>query len=1164
MVGPSGSLRPTPAQRRVADPRRSAWVVANAGTGKTRVLTDRVLRLLLDGADPAGILCLTFTRAAAAEMTARIEARLAAWATASDEDLAADLEALLGTPPDGPTERRARRLFARVLELPRGLAIQTIHAFCGELLRRFPLEAGIPPHFETADEGRARELFAEAREEVLAEAAARPESPSGRALARLAAEFSDGSLFEALDELRRLRRPLLAAVEAHGGLDGLLEALAAALGADPDEEETDILAAACAEEAFDREALSSLCAWWEAHRSDRARRAAATLGAWLARDPAARRDTLHELSGDVFRKDWKPNGNLLRLGGFRNSEVAAVYTAEADRWQTVWARVRARSTLARSEALLRIGHAVLLRYDLRMRREALLDFDDLIAHARRLLEGGTAWVLYKLDARIEHVLVDEAQDTSPEQWRIVEAILDEFLAGTGAHDRPRTFFVVGDEKQSIYSFQGADVENFRRVRARLLERARAGGHPLVTETLAESFRGTEAVLGLVDRLFAAVPEVRSGVVAEGEALRHEVRRRGEAGVVELWPLYRPPDRTGDDGPWPLPEPRQSRSPEAVVAEVVARTIRDWIHRGEPLAARGRPVRAGDFLLLVRRRGVIQELVVRALQRHGVPVAGVDRMALDAHLAVMDLVALGRAVLLPEDDYTFACLLKSPLLGLDEDQLFALAHDRGGRSLFARLGDFARRPGAEGEPWRRILERFQRWRARADFVPPYEFYAWVLGAEGGRARLLERLGPDAAEPLEAFLAKALAFEEGHPASLEGFLHWFTLGAGELVRDPGKAPDAVRVTTVHGAKGLEAPVVFLLDAGPHGAPRERCPLLWLEAEGRPPLPVWRGSGRDRPPPVAAAAEAEARRRAEEENRLLYVALTRAADRLVVTGWAGSRTRDDALDRCWHDCIRRALETLEGVEREPVHLAEGFTGEILRWRRGQPRPRAETAARPASSSVELPAWIHRPAAPEPVTAPCAPSGLAAADEDEKTPPAPDDRGRDRGLALHLLLQHLPAVPEARRREVATALLRAEHPELAPELDGLLAEALRVMALPEIAAAFGPGSRAEQPVAGMVDGRPVAGRIDRFAVEDGRVLVVDFKSHPRPPDRVPDGILHQMRHYARILRGLYPDRRIEAAVVWTALPRVDVLDLSGDPSAGPGSPTGSAAADPVDDDAR
>jgi ATP-dependent helicase/nuclease subunit A len=760
-------------------------------------------------------------------------------------------------------------------------------------------------------------------------------------------------------------------------------------------------------------------------------------------------------------------------------------------------------------------------------------------------------VLFKLDARIEHILVDEAQDTSPLQWQIVEKLCEEFFDGDGAHAHARTLFVVGDEKQSIYSFQGADLENFRRVKERMMERAAAALRPIRLEALDRSFRSVPAVLSVVDAVFA-LPEARAGVADETAVVRHATERAHQPGLVELWPLAEPAVPASGEEPWPLPDaPRASDEPERRVARAIARTVRGWLQRGETLESTGQPIRPGDILILVAKRGIVQELVIRALKQVGVPVAGADRLGLRDHIAVMDLIALGRAMLLPEDDLNLACLLKSPLVGFDEDDLFALAWDRGEASLIERL-----RAAAEREPDRfgAGYGRLARWLQRADFLPPFEFFTWVLGADGGRGRLLARLGPDAIEPIEAFLGQTLAYEQGHPTSLEGFLHWICMGADQLKRDPEKVQDMVRVTTVHGAKGLEAPIVILADAGPRGNQRNGR-LLWAEADGpgRSELPLWRPPKDERETLTERIVDSDRERERCERRRLLYVALTRARDRLYVTGWLprrGGKAPDesaeggtDTSEPSWHELIRRALERLPGVESVEPELGRGFAGAGLRLRGGVAVAAAPAALAHAPSEAEpIPTWATRVVAPEPEPArPLVPSkSELLADPAPDSPTARDGRLRRGGL-LHRLLQLLPGLPPERRRPAADRLLASLAGDLGSETRAAIAaDALAVLAYPELEPLFGPHGRAEQPVAGTLGGRPVLGQIDRLAVTPDEVLIVDYKSDRLPPSKVeatPTAYLRQLAIYRSLLRAIYPDRPIQAGLLWTTAPRYDRL---------------------------
>ncbi|MCW5774727.1 MAG: UvrD-helicase domain-containing protein, partial [Rhodospirillaceae bacterium] len=591
--------------------------------------------------------------------------------------------------------------------------------------------------------------------------------------------------------------------------------------------------------------------------------------------------------------------------------AAEALAREAERLDLVRQRLAAARTAAATAALFCLAQAVLAHYEHTKRARAALDFGDLIDRARDLLagDGRAAWVLWKLDGGIDHVLVDEAQDTSPEQWQLIRLLVDEFFAGLGAERAgTRSLFVVGDFKQSIFSFQGAAPEEFRGMHAYFRERATAAERAWADVPLNVSFRSVTAVLETVDAVFA-LDAAKSGVAETGETIVHLSARGGLAGLVEVWPTVRPRDG-GDEQAWEEAPPEAAvPEPAEALAGEIARRIAGWIAAGDVLESLGRPIRAGDVMVLVRRRGAFMDAMVSALKAARVPVTGVDRMRLGEQLAVQDLVALGRFLLLPDDDLALANVLKGPLFGFDDDRhLFPLAHGRGGKRLWHRLGEQA---GTNAD-FAAARARLEALLARTDFEPPYELFARVLEAEGGRRAILARLGPDAEDPLDEFLELALAYQQRHAPSLEGFLHWLEQGETEIKRDLDQAGrDEVRVMTVHGAKGLQAPIVFLADTV--AVPRDEERILWPDGNGAPALadlPLFAPAVADEIAAAAARRQALRRRQAEEYRRLLYVALTRAADRLYICGY--ETTRKMAED-CWYALIAKAL-----AQRPPVPFA------------------------------------------------------------------------------------------------------------------------------------------------------------------------------------------------------------------------------------------------------
>ncbi len=1119
------------AQGRASDPKVSAWVDASAGTGKTSVLTDRVLRLLLDGADPNRILCITFTRAAAAEMANRIIEKLGKWAVAGDTDLVEQLSKLTGARPDAEIQTRARRLFARIVDAPAGFRIQTIHAFCQSVLRRFPLEAGVAPHFDLLDDRTGGELLAEARFDLLIDAGREPHAPLGRALALLVQYMDERGFGDLIQAVVGSRRSLAASFDAHGGVGLLLPRVWRGLGLEPGETPEAILAAACQAGAFDEPALRQACATLAGGAAmDQARSIA--IAAWL--DAADRVAGWSEYVDQFLTGEGEP-----RKGTTRAHRAAMhLLDPEAERILAVQDRVCAALTARTTEAMLVVADALFRRYAARKETRALLDYDDLVDIICRLVESDAAWVLYKLDGGVDHLLLDEAQDTNPEQWRIVKALAAEFFTGAGARDVERTLFVVGDGKQSIYSFQGADPTALRRMKRHFEEQLAGHKRGLEEVDLTTSFRSTTPVLKLVDAVFAD-PVAKDGVHAGEDDLLHDVSRHADPGLVELWPPVVFEDSGEALEPWALPDrPRGVDDPEARLADRIAATIQGWIANREALNRKQGPVTAGDIMILVRRRTRFVEPMVRALKARNVPVAGVDRLALTEPLAVQDLMALGRFLLLPEDDLTLAVLLKSPLIGLDEEQLFTLAYDRSG-SLWSALLTAAERDTAAFEPTRAWLaDRL----AEVDFVRPFELYAGILAAPcpgdadgSGRRALWRRLGPDALDPLEEFLSAALDYEQRHVATLQGFIGWLEASETEIKRELAGRGDAVRIVTVHGAKGLEAPIVILPDTMQTPTASTGPILLWREVEGSR-IPYWSPRAEMRPG-LCAGLAADANRAVQQEyRRLLYVALTRARDRLYVCGWHGKRTPAEGH---WYGFIEAGMRRLGAVE------IEDSDGTILRIAHtGTEMPgRAAPSPAPASVLPALPHWVRQAAPPEPRPfRPLAPSRIempGAAEPPVRSPVAGDDARRfRRGRAVHRLLQLLPAITPEDRVPAGTRLLADFPPE---QRESLVKEALAVIADPACTHLFGPSSRAEVPIVGRIGTRGISGQIDRLLVETGRITIVDFKSGripPAGPRDVPAAYLGQMAAYRAILRQIYPDREIALVLVWTDGPVAVTLD--------------------------
>ncbi len=1108
--------------RHAADPERSAWVSANAGSGKTYTLANRVTRLLLAKAPPAKILCLTYTKAAAAEMQGRLFDQLGQWSMLPDDALRAEIEKIGGTVDGAETLSEARRLFAQALETPGGLKIQTIHAFCERLLSRFPLEAGVPPSFRVLDDQTARELLAEAREQILNRAGS-GDTELADAVAHLVTQTSETRLTQILDSVtggdrRKLEQffDTLPRVD-----DALLRAAETAHGAGEGETYESIAEDFCADCTREEKRLREVAGWLtgggktDAKKADAIVRALET--AVFAESFEHYRSALLKQDGDLY-KDYATKA----LAAAR-PDLLQYLIRLANRMLAAQERCRAAKAAALAHAALVLAGAMRETYAREKRFRGVLDYDDLISQTLHLLDSrpDAAWVLYKLDGGLDHILIDEAQDTSPEQWQIVRKLTEEIFSGEGrARETTRTIFAVGDEKQSIFSFQGAEPEEFEANRVHFAART---GEAFANVRLETSRRSVPQVLDFVDAVFAddAAREGLSKI-----PIAHTAHRMNDRGRVELWPTLK-----AEAGPeldlWRLKpvDVQSARSPVAQLADKVAAEIAGWIKSRRKLPGHDAPIRPGDIMILMPRREPFASEIIRRLKQRDIPVAGADRMKITQQIAVMDLIALGRFALLPEDDLNFAALLRSPLLDVGEDELRILANPR------------------KSTLWRELQTRWEETPSfafardfltdalrRADFQPPYEYYSQTLVQHGMRLRLLARLGPEAADAIDEFLSLALSYEQLNTPSLEGFLHWIERGEAEVKRDMERGRDEVRVMTVHGAKGLEADIVILPDTTtlPETAGRRG---EFLYTDDGVVFPV----KNDEAPQAVLDAKKEAEKAAlREHRRLLYVALTRAKDRLIVCGF---ENKNGLKDGSWYDLAARAAwKKGNPIERGDETLmvigdadTENFEGD----------------ARKPEDRVTVADWVRKKPALD-IVRPRLIRPSDAGGQEEPAAISPRGKGAARfrrGNLIHALLARLPDIDEEQRHAKALAFLAARNVE-PHDAEKIADETLAVIAKPEFAAAFSRASLAEVAIVAdlpeLGEGARLNGRIDRLAITEDEVLAIDFKTN-RPPPQTPEAVstlyLTQMALYRAALAKVFPRHRIACALVWTEGPSLMTL---------------------------
>ncbi len=1101
------------------DPRNFAWVSANAGSGKTRLLTDRVTRLLLHGADVSRILCLTYTKAAAAEMSSRLFDRLGNWALLPDDRLLAQLAEIGAGPAECSDLRHARRLFAQALETPGGLKIQTIHAFCQHLLARFPVEAGVPARFSVLDERDASELLDQARRLVL-EKSATGDTGLANAVPILAARANDTRFAEILASAIADRGKLQQLLTQHGDdPERFFRHLRKTLDVTGCSSEQGVLSEFVARLSTEKSNFLKLAKWLGAG-SKNDQELAARFGSLAGSEMGPEN---YELLRDAFFTTANTLRHKLVSNQLQSENPALAFYL--DNLQASVAaiddRLRRIATASLTEALLRVAFGVLDGYQQAKRARAALDYDDLIDVTIRLLENGdaAAWVLYKLDGGIDHILVDEGQDTSREQWRIVSRLSEEFFAGNGVRSEAncRRLFVVGDEKQSIFSFQGAEPAAFGEYRDFFGGRATGANLPFVDFRPAISRRSAQSILAFVDSVFST-PAARDGLSTVSDPIHHDADRR-EIGRVEIWPWIPSAERKEFDPLAPVDAPVHGA--HSVLASRIADRIAGWLQSGASLPGSGRPITAGDVMILVRRRNAFAEAMIRELLDRRIPVAGADRMVLTEQIAIMDLLALGNFALLPEDDLNLAALLKSPVIGFSESDLYELAQPRIGK-LWAELGARAGERPVFAEA-HTVLSRVL---SDSDMMPPFEFYSRILN-RGVRGRLVARLGLETDDAIDEFLALALVHESSHSPSLQTFLSWFSQGGADVKRDMEQGGGAVRVMTVHGAKGLESMVVVLPDTFQTPDHDRRGNILYTDECAFFGVPK-----RLETQPVADAKAAAHEREMREYRRLLYVAATRARDMLVVCGYQAGNRREPPRDS-WYallDSAGRNLGTPEEIDGENVMVI------------GSPIATRRQIFEPASGT-DLPAFLRQPAKPERLEPLLHPSRIPGADEAPAISPVAGARQRyRRGLLLHALLAMLPKIGR-KDRETAGREFLNRRGVAGSEAQSLIGDAQKILDDGQFKALFGSSSRAEVSVTARLPelgGAQISGQIDRLVVTGDSVLIADYKTNRRTPvsaEEVPRAYIVQMALYRSALEKIYPGRTVACALIWTETARLMFL---------------------------
>ena len=1067
-------------QLKASNPENSVWVSASAGTGKTKILTDRVLRLLISGVPPQKILCITFTNAAAGEMQHRIYNKLEAWTKVDDNQLMADLRLLTGLAPNKEELIYIRTIYHKLLDYQNTINIYTIHSFCQKILKTFPIEAGLSPGFQILDNLTSCGILNVLKQQIYID-------PLHEKIANfLSMNFHEMTINDIINEIIDNKLKFKNLFENHSivsenvsqfGMAAVSFEMSARLRmTNVNSEDTQI-----------RDTLRQLI---EAYGN-----------------PIALPDNLFTF---FLTNDGDKRKQLItRKIYLNNLEFAAklddiqelVYQFDQD--------IKTQKLLEYSNILLELAKTLITIYDEYKNQKNLLDYDDLIFYTKELLtkKATKDWVLYKLDGGIDHLLVDEAQDTSPEQWQIIESLIGEFYAGDSVK-KHRTIFVVGDEKQSIFSFQGADTNAFNIVKNHLKQRLIEANKNFEIINLELSYRSAPAILDVVYNVFQQIKNCTPTLFLSDNPFILPTRKTSK-GRVELWDLISTP-KNFEKLFWPLPEDyQQFVSPAQALAIKIAQFIKGQINSRVINLDTGLPLTAGDFMILVRKRDQLTNEVIKQLKNHGLAVAGVDRMTLSQNLSVIDLISAAKFVLAPNDDLNLAHLIKSPIIGGNEEDLYQLALMRQDLSIWQVLQNNVEINNIPH--YQMIYKKLKTLRDLYQYSHAGNFFHIIIDNLSLRKIFLQLNSIDDSEAINELLYLSYNYADKIDISLQAFIYWFEASEIEVQRNV-EALDKIRVMTIHGAKGLQAPVVILCDTTT--IPANQSKFVWTDDDR-----VLYSMSMDQAPQILKELKQHIQNKdLQEYLRLLYVAMTRSADHLIICGCSMS---EKLPEYCWYSLIANAMRGMCSADKDGAFVygdQQQQATQALEYKHSTVVPKANIGEMENFDwTLSFPKCLYKNNATVTVIQNRPAISLLISNNHFQY-----------GRIFHKILED--SVKGRNIYNICTHPLIATLPELLRykiliSIGNILSnnEFINIISWDEV--------KTEVNIGVLQDNQTKIGRIDLLSISSNKLIIVDYKSDAHPPavqHFISTDYINQLNFYRSIMQEIYPHHNVICKILW------------------------------------
>lgn len=1064
-------------QLRSSDPTKSVWASASAGTGKTKVLTDRVLKLLLSGTSPQKILCLTFTKAAAGEMLERINHTLISWTKASASELEDSLLSIFGRPPTNDEKIIAQSLFHISLKSAKQAQIQTIHSFCQSILRQFPFEAGITPGFQVIDEPKSYDLIRRVSHSIFAniDSSKGFDQETLNALTFMETNIHDSSLEELQNEIISSKvefKILIDQFKTQENYEKFLKKTMQITQSADDYFATLFStldkygALSLSQDELDNNIIQQYNDYYNLDKEGRKKSFDSVKNLFLTLLDVPRLKI-------ISSKTAKTHPELLEV-------IQAIQSAILETDQAL----KALRLIQASKYLFILASQLITTYEEYKNKLGYIDYDDLIYLTQRLLGNSEykEWILYKLDGGIEHILIDEAQDTSPAQWRIIEAIMQEFYSGNETSQN-RTIFVVGDEKQSIYSFQGADIKAFNNMKTYLAKQMSDSRRSFEIVELAYGYRSTTAIIDFVHKVFNKLSD-RFPTHANIKCFRSN-----HPGKVEIWPLITSEEKTNLF--WPVFTKNQQISPSQELANNIAAYIKAEIASGKILPSTGKPISAGDFMILIRRRNNATTEIITALQDQGLEVAGIDRLIIADSLVAKDLISLAKFVLQPLDNLNLATLLKSPFIGINDDELQTLILSDKKQSIWHNL---------HTSKWGEIYKKLEQFKQLYLTYSLQDFFHIILNILGYRKQLLDFNGEESLDIINEFLELTNSFAKEISNNLQEFVLWFEHNPTEIKRNIEKN-NKIRIMTIHGAKGLQAGVVILADTT--STPINQNSITWTPDH----LALWGASSLNTNNYLSAIKIYNQSTDYEEYLRLLYVAMTRAEDHLIVTGYSNKK---DAPKNSWYQIIMDNMVEVGYSETEYPFLRSP----ALIYHNHGKTPIAKPEAKNAIISLPPPPVISDP--------------IIKHTEVRMTKganPLKSNEGLLFGSIFHKVMEDMIRSQDftlARNHPMLRLLPQRQQSFISNKIKTLIEK-------PDFKDLLGLEIHNEISLGLKESNNMRIGRIDLMAIDKRQITIIDYKTDKKSNlNEVPTEYIEQLAFYKKAISQIYPQHKVITKILW------------------------------------